>query len=100
MPAKLPRGFYLDLWLLRREMLERLRAHPGFVSASQRLAARAGQRCDYASKRIGTLGPCDAFCRQFSSLEDAQHTCDQRPSCVKILNWATFYELRGASIDH
>ena len=61
-------GYYSDLWLLKDEMLSRLRRHPGFVAAQERVSRMAGQQCAYSDAQEPNLLPCDLYCRQFNSL--------------------------------
>ncbi|CAE7664075.1 unnamed protein product [Symbiodinium pilosum] len=96
-PEQVVRGYHTDLWLVHDDTMDRLRAEPRFVAASQRVAEAANQKCEYSTSQTAEQGVCDLLCHEFSTLEEAQRACDVRPSCTKVLPQGGGFELRGGS---
>lgn len=94
-PAAIPAGFYLDLWMMRKEGWDRMSVHPDFAAAKRRRWEATSLVCSY-SLQVTRLGVCDLLCRAFPDIHQAQAACDRRPSCTKIMPWnVSFFELRG-----
>lgn len=89
-----PKGYYLDIWLLKPEALDMLKAKPHFAAAEQRRKDAELSTCVY-SGGMSDLGVCDLSCSPFTSLDAAKQACDARPSCTRIMDWDTIFELRG-----
>eukprot|EP00931_Biecheleriopsis_adriatica_P054326 TRINITY_DN31959_c0_g1_i1.p1 TRINITY_DN31959_c0_g1~~TRINITY_DN31959_c0_g1_i1.p1 ORF type:complete len:491 (+),score=99.44 TRINITY_DN31959_c0_g1_i1:47-1474(+) len=97
-PASVGQSYHTDLWLVHDDTIDRLRAHPSFLAAAQRLAESEGQQCEYSEEQASDAGICDLLCHRFSSLEEAQHACNGRPTCSKVLRLqgaSPSFELRG-----
>ncbi|CAJ1405961.1 unnamed protein product [Effrenium voratum] len=88
-------GYHTDLWLVHEDTMDRLRAHPSFVEASQRLSDAQTQRCDYSAEQAIEQGVCELLCYRFASLEEAKRACDARPTCSKVFAKQDGFELRG-----
>ncbi|CAE7326225.1 unnamed protein product [Symbiodinium sp. CCMP2456] len=96
-PEQVLQGYHTDLWLVHDDTMDRLRAEPRFVAASQRVAEAANLQCEYSSSQTAEQGVCDLLCHEFTTLEEAQRACDARPSCTKVLQRGERFELRGGS---